>query len=123
MYEQSDILDRKRKLPKNMDHQLKRSFQRIDDPYVQIIHTVGNHRITLAGIHGSVVKVYDSIKTLISNDTKEQIASLMVADKKHIDVLIEITQYQQDSSDYGLYAIAFITEVCFGNNPASYRFV
>ena len=166
--EQSDILDRKRKLTKNMDHQLKRrkcdiscietwnwltdlhissacellqgqfptlagfqdsiksqncSFQRIDNPYVQIIHTDGNHCITLSGIHASLVKVYDSIKTSISNDTKKQIASLMVADKKHIDVHIENTQYQQGSSDCGLYAIAFITEICFGNKPASYRFV
>ena len=78
------------------------SFQRIDDPYVQIIHTDGNHWITLAGIHGSLVKVHDSIKTSISNDTKKQIASLMVADKKHIDVHIENTQYQQGSSDCGL---------------------
>ena len=66
------------------------SFQRIDDLYVQIIHTDGNHRITLSGIHESVVKVYDSIKTSISNDTKEQIASLMVADKNILMSLLKI---------------------------------
>ena len=57
------------------------SFKRIDGPYVQIVHTDGNHWVTLAGIHGSLVKVYDSIKISISSDTKRQIARLMVADK------------------------------------------
>ena len=99
------------------------SFKRIDGPYVQIVHTDGNHWVTLAGIHGSLVKVYDSIKISISSDTKRQIARLMVADKKYIDVHIENTQYQESSSDCGLYAIAYATEICFGNNPASYRFV
>ena len=99
------------------------SFKHIDGPYVQIIHTDGNHWVTLAGIHGSLVKIYDSIKISISSDTKRQIARLMVADMKYIDVHIENTQYQEGSSDCGLYAIAYATEICFGNNPASYRFV
>ena len=99
------------------------SFKRIDGPYVQIIHIDGNHWVTLAGIHGSLVKIYDSIKISICSDTKRQIARLMVADKKYIDVHIENTQYQEGSSDCGLYAIAYATEICFGNNPASYRFV
>ncbi len=99
------------------------SFKRLEGPYVQVIHTNGNHWVTVAGIHGSLVKVYDSKYKSISEDTKRQIASLTKVDKKYIDIHLENTQCQKGSSDCGLYAIAFATEVCFGNNPASYRFV
>lgn len=99
------------------------SFKRIEGPYVQIIHTNGNHWITVAGIHGSLVKVYDSKYKSLSEDTARQIACLTAADKKHITIHLENTQFQKGSTTCGLYAIAFATEICFGNNPASYRSV
>lgn len=87
-----------------------------------MIHTNGNHWITVAGIHGSLVKVYDSKYTFISEDTKSQIANLTAADK-YISIHLENTQFQDGSSDCGLYAIAYAVDICFGNNPASYRYV
>lgn len=99
------------------------SFRRLEGPYVQIIHTNGNHWVTVAGIHGSFVKVYDSKYKSVTEDTKRQIACLTAPDKKYIDIHVENTQCQKGSSDCGLYAVAFATEICFGNNPASYRFV
>lgn len=99
------------------------SFRRINGPYVQIIHTNGNHWVTVAGIHGSLVKVYDSKYTQIFEDTKRQIACMTASDKNYITICLENTQFQNGSSDCGLFAIAFATEICFGNNPASYRLV
>ena len=49
------------------------SFKHIEGPYLQIIHTNGNHWITFAGIHGSLVKVNDSKCKSISESTKIQI--------------------------------------------------
>ena len=100
-----------------------KSFKCIDCPYVQIIHTNGNHWITLSGIDGSMVQVCDSKYFCISEETKEQIALITAADKDYISIHLESTQFQTGSSDCGLFARAFATDLCFGNNPASYRFV
>ena len=96
------------------------SFKRIEGSYVQIINTDASHWITVAGIHGSLVRVYDSKYKSISDDTKRQIALLTASDKNYITISLENTQFQRGSEDCGLYAIAYATDICFGNNPASY---
>lgn len=90
-------------------------------PYIMIIHTGGNHWLTIEGVHSSLVRVYDSVHKSISLDTQLQIASLTLPSEKYIDVHIQDTQYQVGKSECGVYAIAFAVEMCFGNNPASYR--
>ena len=50
-----------------------------------------------------------------------QIANLMLPSEKVVNVHMQHTQYQTGTSDCGLYAIAFLTEMCHGNNPSSYR--
>ena len=65
------------------------SFKRIEGPYLQIIHTNGNHWITVAGIHGSLVKVNDSKYKSISESTKIQITCLTAAGKNYINILLE----------------------------------
>ena len=65
---------------------------------------------------------YDSKYFCISEETKEQIALITAADKDCINIHLESNQFQTGSSDCGLFAIAFATDLCFGNNPASYRF-
>ena len=101
----------------------KSMFKRIEGSYVQIINTNSNHWITVAGIHGSLVRVYDSKYKSISDDTKRQIALLTASDKDYITIALENTQFQHGPNDCGLYAIAYATDICFGNNPASYRLV
>ncbi len=100
-----------------------KSFKRINGPYVQIIHINGNHWVTIAGIHCSLVKFYDSKYRSLSEDAIEQIALITQPSHNFINVDLETTQFQTGYSDCGLYAIAFATEVCYGNNPASYRLV
>ena len=97
------------------------TFERMSVPYVQIIHTDGNHWLAVQGVHGSFVKVYDSRKQSISEETQFQIANLTLPSEKAINVHIQYTQHQICTSDCGLYAIAFVTEMCHGNNPSCYR--
>ena len=97
------------------------TFERMSKPYVQIIHTDGNHWLAVEGVHGSFVKVYDSRNRSMSTETQLQIANLTLPSEKAINVHIQHTQYQIGKSDCGLYAIAFVTELCHGNNPSCYR--
>jgi len=98
-----------------------KSLERIDGPYVQIIHVNDNHWVTVAGIDGSLVKLFDSVYCSLSESAKEQIALITKPSKDFIAIDIENTQFQAGTSDCGLYAIAFATDICFGNNPASFR--
>ena len=98
------------------------SFNRIAGPYIQIAHVNGNHWVTLEGAHGSMVRVYDSKYQYISESTQKIISCMTMPDRNYIDVHIQNTQKQSGSSDCGLYAIAFAVELCFGNNPASFRY-
>ena len=52
----------------------------------------------------------------VSTDTKLQIASLLHTGKQRITLKV---QFQKVASDCGAYAIAFATELAYGNNPAS----
>lgn len=103
------------------------SFQRLNGSFIQIIHADGNHWITIEGVHASFVRVYDSVYRSTTDSTKMQIASMMstnarASSEKHIDIQIQHTQFQQGETECGVYAIAFAVEMCFGNNPASYRY-
>lgn len=97
------------------------TFERMSKPYVQIIHTNGDHWLAVQGVHGSFVKIYDSRNRSMSTDTQNQIANLTLPSEKAINVHIQNVQYQIGKSDCGLYAIAFVTEMCYGNNPSCYR--
>ncbi len=53
------------------------SFKIVSGQAVQILHTGGNHWITI-GTNGNEVRVYDSLRSKrLPFDTKEQIASLL----------------------------------------------
>ena len=45
------------------------SFKRFHGPFIQILHTDGNHWLAVEGAHGSLVRVYDSRKQSISQET------------------------------------------------------
>ena len=54
--------------------------------------------------------------------TLSQIAAVMCCPDTSITLKVEKTQFQKGGSDCGLFAIAFATDLCHGNNPASYRY-
>ena len=33
-----------------------------------------------------------------------------------------MTQFQENSLDYGVYAIAFVTDLCHGNDPVQFKY-
>ena len=66
------------------------SFKRLNGPFIQILHTDGNHWLAVEGVHGSFVRVYDSRKQSISQDTQMQIANLIVPSEKAINVHVPV---------------------------------
>lgn len=70
------------------------SFNRIVGPYIQITHVNGNHWVTLEGVHGSLVRVYDSKYQSITESTQEIIFCMTMPDRNYIDVHIQNTQKQ-----------------------------
>ena len=61
----------------------------------------------------------DSVHSLVSTDTKLQIASLLRTGNQRITLKIQKVQFQKGASDCDAYAIAFATDLAYGNNPAS----
>ena len=55
----------------------------------------------------------------VSTDTKLQIASLLCTGNQRITLKIQKVQFQKGAFDCGAYAIAFATDLAYGNNPAS----
>lgn len=97
------------------------SFQVVEPPFVQILHVGSNHWMTVIGISNTLVKVYDSLYRCVGTCVIMQTASMMKSPSNYIDFHVESTQIQQGGIDCGLFAIAYATEFCFGNNPECYR--
>ncbi len=70
----------------------------------------------------SRVLVYDSVYNSVERSTKMQIASIMHTSEKRIHLNIPNKQYQKGSSDCGLFAIAYATDIAHGNDPIGYRY-
>ena len=97
------------------------TFQVVEPPFVQILHAGKNHWMTVIGIDQSLVKVYDSLYRCVAPSVTMQAASIMKSASDHIVFRIESMQIQEGSVDCGLFAIAYATEFCFGNNPECFR--
>ena len=90
------------------------SFPSAKSPFVQILHAE-NHWLTIAGVHPSLVKVYDTMKYATTSDVQCQIAAIMQSSSKSITL-------QLGDSDCGLFSIAYATELCYGNDASSLRY-
>ncbi len=90
-------------------------------PLVQIVH-VADHWLTVEGVSPSVARVYDSMNYTTSMDTQSQIAAVMQCMAASITLEVQNVQLQIGSSDCGLYAIAYATDLCYGNNPSNLRY-
>ena len=97
------------------------SFPVTEPPFVQILHVGGNHWMTVIPINKTTVKVFDSMFRCVGTCTSMQCAAMLKSNEDHLDFRIESTQLQEGGVDCGLFAIAYATEFCFGNNPECYR--
>jgi hypothetical protein len=88
--------------------------------FVQVLNVSGCHWITIStiGCQQGVVNVYDSIPSCsVPLRTKEQIAAIICTQAKKIILEFPAVQSQRGSSDCGLFALAFATSLCLGQNP------
>ena len=97
------------------------SFAVTEPPFVQVLHVDGLHWVTVIGVHTSLVKVCDSVFNTAGTSLALQTAVILKTESDKIVFEVERTQFQQGKVDCGLYAIAFATEFCHGNNPECYR--
>lgn len=97
------------------------SFAEIEPPFVQVLHVNSLHWVTVVGVNSSLVKVYDSVFNTVGTSLAQQTAAILRTKSDNVVFEVEKTQFQQGKVDCGLYAIAFATEFCYGNNPECYR--
>ena len=98
------------------------SFPLTQDPFVQILHVRGNHWLTVAGMSSSLIYIYDSRYDHADDDTRMLIAAIVRSNQSSITLKIQPTQFQLGSYDCGLYAIAYATDLAYGNDPASLQY-
>ena len=70
-----------------------------------------------------VEKFYDILKR-VHLSTKSQLAAMISTEESKMEVVVRLnkTQYQNGGSDCGVFAIAFATDLCYGNDPASLKY-
>ena len=77
--------------------------------------------ITTMGCPPGVVKIYDSMVHKLPFQTKE-ICALLMTKEPQIEVLHIDVQQQRNTNDCGLFALAFATALCSGQEPRHLSF-
>ena len=96
-----------------------------DSEFVQVVNVCNNHWLALStvGCKQSTIKVFDSLQGGgLPKHTMKLVADLMQCQDKQITLEFVDVQEQRGSSDCGLFAIAFITSVCCGVDPATLNY-
>ena len=102
------------------------AFQVQNGEFVQVLHTNGCHWITIStiGLKAGHVNIYDSqLSYDVPMRTKEQIAAILHSQDLEICLHFEDVQVQRGSSDCGLFALAFATSLCHGEDPGQLNYV
>jgi len=89
--------------------------------FVQVLNVSQSHWITVStiGCPAGSVNVYDSLHWKLSSHTKKVLADLMRTEDKAITVNYTDVQWQSGASDCGLFALAFATSLCTGQDPVT----
>ena len=70
----------------------KLKFKVVEGEVVQVLHSAGNHWLTVSNVGTNVVRVYNSPRTPLPSNTKKQIASLIKS--KDASIAIEYANVQ-----------------------------
>ena len=98
------------------------SFPVTRESFIQILNAGGNHWITVEHTQSFSVNVFDSKFCTIPMDVNMQIAAFLCCTSSRITTRFHQTQSQIGSSDCGVFAIAFATDLAFGLKPASHHY-
>ena len=91
--------------------------------FVQVLPCNNDHWLKISTIDFyPVIKVYDSRNTAIFFSTKQQICSILVSTEHVISVEFVAVDRQNNSDDCGLFALAFATALCVGEDPQYLHF-
>ena len=106
--------------------QKKHAFEVMSGEFIQIINKSNSHWVTLSNLglqqHGTI-RLYDSLNSsTLNQEVQDIIASLLISRCSVITVKIGRVQQQPDASNCGLFAIAFATLACFGQDPRMVSF-
>ena len=92
-------------------------------PYIQVLHTGADHWVAIQIISNNEVNVYNSLfATQHTYHVVEQIAAILHSSAPEINLKLEKVQFQTNTVDCGVYAIAFITDLCHNRDPACYKY-
>ena len=100
------------------------AFNVMKGEFVQVLHSGSCHWIAISTIAcpPSTVTVYDSLYSALPTQAKEQICSLLCTQDPVIKLNFANIQLQANSSDCGLFALAFATALCEGKRPEELHF-
>ena len=87
--------------------------------YIQVLHTGRDHWITIEILGEEEVRIYDSLFAKPTYCVMKQIASIVKSRSKQIHLLLEKVQCQKNAVDCGIYAIAYMTDLCYRVDPSS----
>ena len=101
--------------------------------FIQIIHIRGHHWITLSNLQCSIFDaiVYDSLHGINVKPNQQKISYPIIVEqtacrlsktKKPLRLSVEDVQQQTGGGDCGLFAIAFATLLCLGEDPSQTRY-
>lgn len=87
--------------------------------YLQVLHTGADHWITIEILSDEEVRVYDSMFLKPTYHTLKQIASIVKSRHHQIQLSLAKVQFQKTANDCGVYALAFLTDLCHGIDPTT----
>ena len=73
-------------------------------------------------VHYGLIFIYDSMASVISYTVQMQAAAILQPSRSDIVFKTQRMIPQEGVSDCGLFTIAYATDLCIGNNPASYTY-
>ena len=93
------------------------AFQKTDPPFMQVLFNNAMHWVTVEAVDDATIRVYDSTNCRPNLSVQVQTSSMMQTAKEQITFQLEKMQVQKGAVDCGLFANAYVTELCHGNCP------
>jgi len=91
------------------------------EQFVQILYCPPNHWIAVSGGKEGI-RVFDSLQRNLPKSIVRSIATMRSTDNAILEVKKVKVQQQKNGIDCGIFSIAFVVEVLFGNSPCSCSF-